>query len=90
MTKFIVKSSELAQHGFARMDAPYWMPEYIEQERRLEECGLPLSRMSCFIESIESGEGVYELSDSDGWKYLNVNNITQNGIDDSNCGYLNS
>ena len=75
MTKFIVKSSELAQHGFARMDAPYWMPEYREQERRLEECGLPLSRMSCFIESIESGEGVYELSDSDGWKYLNVNNI---------------
>ncbi len=90
MTKFTVKSSELAQHGFARMDAPYWMPEYREQERRLEECGLPLSRMSCFIESIESGEGVYELSDSDGWKYLNVNNITPNGIDDSNCGYLPS
>ena len=86
---FFVKLSELAER-MGRFDVPYWLPKFREQRLQLEKCGFELVPLSRFICSIESGAGVYDLSESAGWRYLNVNNITPMGIDDANCGFISS
>ena len=73
-----------------RCDPAYFLPEYQEYEKRLKDCGLPLFRLSRWIESIDSGIGIYDLSDKAGWRYLNVNNIVSGGIDAEKCGYVST
>ena len=89
MTTFLVKLRELSER-IDRLDVPYWLPRYREQQLQLEKCGFEFVPLSRFISSLESGTGIYELSEETGWRYFNVNNITSMGIDDANCEFVSS
>lgn len=71
-----------------RFDPAYFLPKYQEYEKRLKDSGLPIFCLSRWIESIDSGIGIYDLSDKAGWRYLNVNNIVSGGIDDTKSGFI--
>lgn len=71
-----------------RFDPSYFLPEYRDYATRLKSCGMPVLRLSQWIDSIDSGMGEYDLSDKMGWRYLNVNNIVPGSIDDRGCGYI--
>lgn len=71
-----------------RFDPAYFLPKYQEYEKRLKDSGLPVFCLSRWIESIDSGIGIYDLSDKAGWRYLNVNNIVSGGIDDTKSGFI--
>ena len=72
----------------ARFDPAYFIPEYQEYDKRLKSCGLPIVRLSQWIDSIDSGVGIYDLSVEKGWRYLNVNNICEVGINYEECGFV--
>ena len=89
MISFLVKLRELSER-IDRLDVPYWLPKFREQQQQLEKCGFELVPLSHFISSLESGTGIYDLSEDAGWHYINVNNITSMGINVANCGFVSS